>query len=217
MGGYDYAILSGKVNYAAIQLGMYLLDEHQENLKTLDRGERQLFEYRSSMQGIYEQETIQFKCFFGVLLDPNSLYLRFDQNPFRENEGQMEEFRDMYAELFRKYYDYQPCPFHLTYQRMIPEDQASPFKLISYDMTHTHPLGFHLYRFKDLLHFAEPRYNQHDNFYYPHAHWRNLWSRNRQHEKHQGQPEATKRDRTVRLSPFKIEYLDKFKASEDII
>jgi hypothetical protein len=35
MGGYDYPTLNFKVQYSGIQIGIYLIDEYNENLKLI--------------------------------------------------------------------------------------------------------------------------------------------------------------------------------------
>ena len=66
-----------------------MLDEVQENIKTLDKPERESLSWKKSNKG-YEVNFIDFKCFHGVRLDPNSLY-NFE-NEYRENELDMIEF-----------------------------------------------------------------------------------------------------------------------------
>ena len=91
----------------------------------------------------------------------------------------MIEFQETYEQIYKRYYDYQICPFHVRYQREVPDDLASPYKLVEYDMSHSHPLSLKTIKYNDILHFANPAYHRSDGLYYPHAHWKNLYSKNR--------------------------------------
>ena len=61
----------------------------------------------------------------------------------------MEKYRQYYKDQFEDCYEEKQCPFYLRYERQNPDDQASYYKLIEFNSTHTHTLGFHEIRFKD--------------------------------------------------------------------
>ena len=46
-------------------------------------------------------------------------------------------------------------------------------------MAHSHPISLKEIRYQDVLHFANPAFYRSDGLYYPHAHWKNLYSKNR--------------------------------------
>ena len=48
-------------------------------------------------------------------------------------------------------YEYKKCPFYLKYKRTDPQDKTTPYLLIEYDLTHTHPLGLHILHYEDVM------------------------------------------------------------------
>lgn len=74
MGGYDFQILWSKAYYAALQLGIFIVNEIEENYKVLDRMDKQQLEWAKEQSGYFEPTYCEFKCFYGVRLDPNSLW-----------------------------------------------------------------------------------------------------------------------------------------------
>ena len=54
---------------------------------------------------------------------------------------------NQYREEPRYQYEYKKCPFYLKYQRSDINDKSTPYLLIEYDMTHSHPLGLHIFHY----------------------------------------------------------------------
>lgn len=132
MGGYDLTIVHTKLFYAALQLGIFILNETVENLKTLNEYQKMNLEGHRKTHGIIDPPYIEYKCYHG-------------------DEYYMEIFKYDYIEYYQRNYEYEQCPFYLRYEREVITDQASPYRLIEFDMTHTHPLGFHTIMYGDLM------------------------------------------------------------------
>ena len=87
---------------------------------------------------------LEFRCFFGIYHEtqeypsPHQVYLL-----------------DTYQKQPCYHYDYKQCPFYLRYMRTDPMDPSSPYLLVEYDISHSHPLGLHIFHYHDLVNLTE--------------------------------------------------------------